>query len=176
MARTQSRRIPPTGESEGGETQSRSSSKEDLRQGYARLAFADTWEKTTSRAVCYLITVYILHRRNTDMDLRDSISKPFKKLKHRLSKGSRKRKEGSGGEDIGDGREHDTEGRETDQSFHLPHPETGNVAETGLSQEKGEDNSKEVVQVDLPTPTPSISHTDNCRRTKSLQFHHSLFI
>lgn len=108
-------------------------------------------------------------------DLRGSILKPFKKLKHRLAKGSRKRKGESGGEDGRDGREHDTGGSETGQSSYL-HPETEDVAEGGPSREEGEGNSKEVAQVDPPASMPSIPHNDNGTRKNpsSFEFHPSL--
>ena len=94
------------------------------------------------------------------MDLQDSVLRPFKKLKHRLTKGSRKRKEISGREDNREAREHDTEGSETGQSSYL-RPETKDVAESGPSREEKDGDSKKVVQVDPPTSTPSISHNDS---------------
>jgi len=94
------------------------------------------------------------------MDLRDSISRPFKNLKHRLAKGSRKRKEGSGREDGREWREHDTEGGEAGQSSY-PNPETGDVAEGGHGREENGDDSKRVVQVDPPASTPSILHGES---------------
>lgn len=94
------------------------------------------------------------------MDLRDSISRPFKNLKHRFAKGSRKRKEGSGREDGREWREHDTEGGEAGQSSR-PHPETGGVAEGGRGREEHDDGSKRVVQVDPATFTPLTLHGES---------------
>ena len=94
------------------------------------------------------------------MDLRDSISKPFKKLKHRLRKGSRKQKEETGSDNNRGGRGHDTRGSEIGQSPHL-HPQTEDVAESGPSREDQDGDSGEVVQVDPPTSTPSISYRDS---------------
>ena len=94
------------------------------------------------------------------MDLRDSLSRPFKKLKHRFVKGGRKRKEGTGREDSREGREHVTGGTEAGQSSYL-HPETEDIAESGPSREEKDGDGKKVVQVDPPTSTPSISHSDS---------------
>jgi hypothetical protein len=94
------------------------------------------------------------------MDFQDSISKPFKKLKHRLAKGSRKRKEGSGREDSREGREHDTEGIEAGQSSHL-HPETEDVVGSGASREEKDGDGKKVVQVNPPTSMPPVPHSDS---------------
>jgi len=93
------------------------------------------------------------------MDLRDSISRPFKNLKHRLAKGSRKRKEGSGREDGREWGEHDTEGGAAGQSSR-PDPETGDVAEGGHGRKENDDDSKRV-KVDPPTSTPSILHGES---------------
>jgi hypothetical protein len=93
------------------------------------------------------------------MDFRDSILKPFKKLKRRFAKGSRKRGEGPG-------REHDTEGSEPGQSSHQ-HPETEDVVESGPSQAENDGEGENVVQVDPPTSTPSIDNEKpNSERTK----------
>jgi len=99
------------------------------------------------------------------MGIRDSVSKPFKKLKNRLAEGIRRRKEGSrsdshreGGETVAE--ETDAEESEAGQSSHL-HPEIGVVAESGPSREENDGEGKEVVQVNPPTPTPSISHSDS---------------
>ena len=115
---------------------------------------------TTSPAICHLTTIQILHRHNTDMDLRNSISKPFKKLKNRLAKGSRKRKEGSKGDNSQKGRETDVEESEVYQSSHL-HPGTEDVAKSGPSREENDGEGKKGVQVNPPTSTPSISHGDS---------------
>lgn len=131
-----------------------------MRQGDARFALANSCTKTTSPATCHLITVYILYQHSTDMDLRDSISRPFKKLKHRLTKGNRKRKDGSKSDDNRGGGGDGAEGSEAGQSSYL-HPETEDVAESRPSQEEKDGDSKKVVQVDPPASTPSISHRDS---------------
>ena len=82
------------------------------------------------------------------MSLRDSISKPFKGLKHRLAKDNRKRGEGSG-------REVDTEGTETGQSSHL-HPEIEDVVEGGPGQKEDDGKGKNAIQVAPLTSTTSI--------------------
>ena len=94
------------------------------------------------------------------MDFRGSISKPFKKLKQRLTKGSRKRKEKSGREDSREGGEHDTDASGTGQSSYLQ-PETEDVVESGPSREERDGDGKKVVQVNPPTSMPSISHSDS---------------
>ena len=94
------------------------------------------------------------------MDLRESISKPFKKLRHRLAKGSRKRKEESGREDSREGREHDTEASEAGQSSYL-HPEAEDEAESGPGREGKDGNSEKVIQADPSISMPSISHSDS---------------
>ena len=71
------------------------------------------------------------------MDVRDPISNPFKKLKRRFAKGSRKQGEGPG-------REHDTGGSETGQSSRL-HPEAEGVAKSGPGQkERSEEHTSEL--------------------------------
>ena len=93
------------------------------------------------------------------MDFRDSISKPFKKLKRRLAKGSRKREDGPE-------REHDTEASEAGQTSH-PHPETEDVVESACSQKGNDGEGENVVQADPPTSTPSIDNgKPNSERTK----------
>ena len=96
------------------------------------------------------------------MDLRDSISKPFKKLKHRFKEHNRKRKDGSGSESNREGREHDAEESEAGQSSHL-RQEIEDAAESRPSREEKGGKGKEVVQADPPTSTPSISHSDSGR-------------
>ena len=94
------------------------------------------------------------------MDLRDSISRPFKKLKHRLTKGNRKRKDETGSDSNRGGEGDGAEESEAGQSSYL-HPETEDVAETRPSQEEKDGDSKKVAQVDPPTSMPSISHRDS---------------
>ena len=104
--------------------------------------------QSTVSVIRNLIAVQILHRHNTNMDLRDSISNPFKGLKRRLAKGNRKRAEGHGGE-------HDTEGSEAGQS---PRPETEDVVESGPSEKENDGKGEKDVQVHTPTPTPPIDN------------------
>ena len=92
------------------------------------------------------------------MDLRKSLSKPFKKLKHRLAEGRRKRDRGSEGEDDREGREADARASETSQrSSHL-HPEVEDAVESGPSRERDSVKGEEVGQVNPPISTPSILH------------------
>ena len=92
------------------------------------------------------------------MDLRDSISKPFKSLKRRLAKGSRKR-----GEEPR--RELDTEGSESIQSSRL-HLETEDVAESGPSQMENDGEGENVVQVDPSTSESVDSGKPDGEQTK----------
>ena len=92
------------------------------------------------------------------MGIRDSVSKPFKKLRNRFVEGIRKRRDGSRS-DSNRGGGTDAEESETDQSFRLQ-PETEGVANRGPNRE-GNDQGKKVVEVDPPTSTPSISHIDS---------------
>ena len=116
--------------------------------------------KATSPAICHLITILILRRRKTNMDLRNSISKPFKKLKRRIAEGSRKRKEGSGGDVNKKERKTNVEGTEAGQSSHL-HPKAEAVAKSGPGRDDDDGEGEQVVQVNPPASTPSISHTDS---------------
>jgi len=90
------------------------------------------------------------------MGIRDSVSKPFKKLKNRLAEGIRRRKGGSRSDSHREGAEIDVEESEAGQSSHL-HPETEGVAKSGPSREE---NDGEGENVNPPTSTPSISHID----------------
>jgi len=107
-----------------------------------------------------ITTIYFLHRRNIIMNLRDSVSKPFKKLKYRLVEGIRKRKEGSRSDSHREEGETDVEESEADQSFHL-HSETESVAKTRPSREENDGEGGSAVQVNPPTSPPSISHKDS---------------
>ena len=98
-------------------------------------------------------------RRNTNMDFRDSVSKPFKKLKHRLKEHRRKREGGSKSDTIRGREEYDTEENETGQRSRPP-PEAEGMPESGPSGEKKDGDDKRVVQVDPPTSAPSISPND----------------
>ena len=132
----------------------------NMRQNDARFS-PKISSQPTIQATRNLITVQIPHRHSTNMDLRDSISKPFKNLKRRVAKGNRKRAEGPE-------REHDTEGCETSQS---PHPEAEDVVESGPSQKENEGEGENVVQVHPPAPTPSIDNEKpDSERTKSLPY------
>ena len=108
--------------------------------------------------ICHLTTISILHRHNTDMGIRDSVSKPFKKLKNRFVEGIRKRRDGSRS-DSNRGGGTDAEESEADQSSHL-YPETEEVANSGPSRAENDGEGKKVVEVNPPTSTPSISHID----------------
>ena len=135
--------------------------REDGRPSDARFALTIFTQSAIS-AIYNLIAIRILHRHSTKMSLRDSISKPFKSLKRRLAKGSRKRGEGTERED-------DTEGSGTGQSSRL-HLETEGVVESGPSQKENEGEGKNVVQVDPPTSTPSIDNErPDGERTKPSQ-------
>ena len=99
------------------------------------------------------------HKRN--MDFVDSVSKPFKKLKHRFKEHRHKREGGSRGDSRGWG-EHNTEGSQTGQSS-LPPPEAEGMVESGPSGEKRDGDDREIVQDDPPTSGPSISPSDNAK-------------
>ena len=114
----------------------------------------------TRPAICHLITIWILHRHSTEMDLRKSILKPFKKLKNRFAESIRKRKQGSRSDSNREGRETDVEESEADQSSHL-HSETEDVAKSGPSREENVVEGENVAQVNRPTSTPSILHSDS---------------
>ena len=92
------------------------------------------------------------------MDSQNVFLKPFKKLKHRLTRGSRKRDGGSGSENNREGRETDVEGSEASRRNSNLHPEVEDAVESGPSREGNDDgDGKEVEQADPPTSTPSIS-------------------
>ena len=114
------------------------------RQNDARLAQTARTQSTIS-AIYDLIAIQILHRYSASMGLRDSISKPFKGLKRRLAKGSRKRGEGPG-------REPDTEEGETGQSSRL-HPEAEDMMESGPSQKGNDGEGENAVQANPLSPS-----------------------
>ena len=95
------------------------------------------------------------------MDFVDSVSKPFKKLKHRFKEHRHKREGGSRDDNRGAG-EHDAEGSQTGQSS-LPPPEAEGMAESGPSGEKRDGDDKELVQGDPPASGPSVSPSDNAK-------------
>jgi len=113
--------------------------------------------KVTSLAACH-VTIYDDRRRpNTNMDSRNIFLKPFKKLKHRFKRGSRKRDGGSGSENIREERETDVEGSEASRRNSNLHPEVEGAVESGPSREGNDGDGRKVEQVDPPTSTPSIS-------------------
>lgn len=88
------------------------------------------------------------------MGLRKSLSKSFKKLRHRLTEGRRKQDGGAGSETDREVRGADAGGSEAGQrSSHL-YPE---VVESGPSRE-GDSVEEEGGRVDPATSTPSIPH------------------
>jgi len=98
-----------------------------------------------------------LRRPSTNMDPRDLL-KPFKKLKHRLVKGSRKRDGGSGSENNPEGRGTGVEGSETSGRNPTPRSEVNEGAVgSGPTREGNDGDGRRVDQTDPPTSTPSIS-------------------
>jgi len=81
-------------------------------------------------------------------------------MKNRLVEGIHKQKEGSGGDSHQEGEETDVEESEAGQSPHL-HLETEGVAESGPSRGENDGEGGKVVEVNPPTPAPSISHSDS---------------
>jgi len=118
-------------------------------------------------AICYLTTISIPHRHNTDMGIRDSVSKPFKKLKNRFVEGIRKRRDGSRSDSNRGGGGTDAEDSEADQSSHL-YPETEDVAKSGPNREENDDKGKTIAQVNPPTPMASISRIDSGKPLPSI--------
>jgi len=104
------------------------------------------------------------------MDVRDSVSKPFKKMKNRLAKVIHKRKEGSRGDSRQEGGGTDVEESEVSQSSHL-HSETEGAVKSGPSREENDGGGGKAVEVNPPTSAPSVSHSDggepNGMRTQS---------
>jgi hypothetical protein len=90
------------------------------------------------------------------MDSRNPFSKRFKKLKHKLAGGGRKR-DGSSGSGTDRGRETVVEGSEASQRNFRPHPEVEDV-ESGPSREEDDVGGDGVGQVGPPTLAPSTSH------------------
>ena len=84
------------------------------------------------------------------MDLRKSLSKPFKKLKHRLAEGNRKRDGRSGSENDREGRETDIEESEASQRNSRLHSEVEDVVESRPNQEGDSTHvkGKRIAQVD----------------------------
>ena len=95
------------------------------------------------------------------MDLRKSFSKPFKKLKQRLTEGSRKRDGRSGRENNKEGTpESDAEGSEASRRNSRLQSDVEDVVEGGPSREgnPGDIKGKKVDRVDSSTSPPSASH------------------
>ena len=93
------------------------------------------------------------------MDFRKSLSSPFKKLKHRLGKGSRKRDGKSEHKNDQEGGETDVEGSEASQRNSYMDSELGAVAKGGPNQERssGGVEGKKVDRVDPPTSSPLLN-------------------
>ena len=99
------------------------------------------------------------------MDLRESFSKPFKKLRNDLPGGARKRDgRRSGSKDTREGRGVDFTEGEASQSNSYLHPEVSveGAAESEPTQERSTVDGKtappQVVDVDPLAATPLISH------------------
>ena len=106
------------------------------------------------------------------MDLRKTLLKPFKKLKHRLRGGSRKRDGRSGSENDREGTETDIEGSEASQRGSHLCSEVEDVVESGLNQEGdlSDVKGKKPGQVDLPTSTPSIPPGGESRGMRAMPY------
>ena len=106
------------------------------------------------------------------MDLRKSLSKPFKKLKHRLTKGNRKRDGGSGREDSREGRETDVEGSEASQMSSRLHSEVGDMIESrpGREETSNDVKGKKFDRVVSLTSSPSISHGGESGGTQTTRY------
>ena len=87
------------------------------------------------------------------MGIQDSVSKPFKKLKRRLTETIRKRTTGSRSDSHRDGGEADIEGSEAGQSSRLP-TETEDVAKSKPSREENNWGGGKTVLVDSPESMP----------------------
>ena len=101
-----------------------------------------------------------IHQHRTDMGLGKTLLKPFKKLRHRLAEGSRKRDGGSGSESDRDRRETNTEGTEASQRSSRLHSEGQALAQPldGPNRE-GDSNDvkgKKVDRVDSAISPPPI--------------------
>ena len=99
-----------------------------------------------------------LRRPCTDMDPQ-SLLKPFKKLKHRLARGSRKRDGGSGSESNRGERETNVEGSQASgRTSHLHSEVDGGAVGSGPSLEGNGGDGRRVDQAHPPTSTPSVPH------------------
>jgi len=103
------------------------------------------------------------------MDSRQSLSKPFKKLKDKFQGGGGKQDGRRWSKDDGKGGEADVEGSEAGQRNSHPHLEVdiGGVVESGPDREGNNVNGRKValINADPPVPTPSISHIGESRST-----------
>jgi len=94
------------------------------------------------------------------MDFRKSFSKPFKKLKDKLLRGSHKRDGRSGGEDSRRGSEVDVKEGEASHRNTFLHSEVSikGAAKSGPSREESDVNGKKaaLINADPPTSAPSI--------------------
>ena len=97
-------------------------------------------------------------RPNTNMDSRNPFSRGFRKLKHKLAGGHRKR-DGRSSENEQGEREADVEGSEASQMNSRLHSEVEDVVESGPSRE-GNGVAEEVDQVNPSRPTPSIPRSE----------------
>ena len=115
----------------------------------------------TGLAACHVIIYQDLQRpsANIDMDSKNPFLKPFKGLKRRLTRGSRKREGKFGSESGREGRETDTEGSDTSRRNSQQHPRVEGVVESGPSREANSEGK--AVQADPPTSAPSISHDED---------------
>jgi hypothetical protein len=83
------------------------------------------------------------------MDLRKSLSKPFKKARQKLAEVGRKRDKKSGGEP-------DVEGSEASQRSSRLYLDVGDAVESGPSREGEDVGGEDVGRVDPPASTLSI--------------------
>jgi len=126
---------------------------------FARLVSTDCWIATTIS-----VARHDLHRYNTHMDFRESLSKRVKKLKGKLPGGSRKRDGRSRSEDGRKGSEVDVKGGDTSQRNPYLRSEVSVVGavEGGPSRERTNvDGIKAaLVDADPPTSVPLIDITE----------------
>ena len=107
-------------------------------------------------------------RPSTNMDLRKALSKPFKKLKHRLTEGHRKRGGRFGGESDQGGRDTDGGGSEASQRNSSLRSDVEDVAKSGPSRvgDSSGVKGKKAGQVDSSTSTPAIPPRMESRSTQ----------
>jgi hypothetical protein len=113
------------------------------------------WTRSrTSSAVCHLTITYA-----GNMDSRNTFSKGFKKLKHKLTGGNRKQGGRYGSENDQGVREADVGESEASQKNSRLHSEIEDAVESGPSREENDADAKEVGLVGPPASTPSIPHS-----------------